>query len=108
MNHTVKSLIYVVTESTHAVREYAAELSSTPSGDRSIPAILKMITAEADVLSSALAKLSNFVDELPDPKESKMRSEPNAERARLFLKYIRKVNLITTNGLCDDCGGIRS
>lgn len=104
--HHVKSLIYVVSESTKAVREYTAELGRVPTGHRDVPSILKKITTEADVLSSALSKLSIFVNELSDEEER--RTAPDPIRAKAYFDHVRKVNLMMKNGVCSVCHGIKS
>lgn len=103
MNHTVRSLVFVVESSIRTVREYAAELDRMPPGDRRIPAVLKAVTNEADVLSSALTRMSTHVEKLTtEPKQPAC----NPEAGKDLLEHAEKLRCAIANGFCDHCSGV--
>jgi hypothetical protein len=98
---TVTSLTYVVETSLTAIRRYSERLNALDIGDREVPALLKALTTETDVLSSALSRLSQHVTTIPTEKpEPKPSSGDALEQAQIFLTGVQ-------NGVCPACGGVR-
>lgn len=98
---TAASLTYVVETSLAAVRRYSERLDSLDIGDREVPALLKALTTEADVLSSALSRLSQHVTTVPTEKPKPMPCSGDVlEQAQMFLAGVH-------NGVCPICGGVR-
>lgn len=98
---TVASLTYVVEASLTALRGYSERLDGLDIGDREVPALLKAITTEADVLSSALSRLSQHVSKVPtETPKTTPRSGYWLEQATMFIAGVE-------NGVCQSCGGVQ-
>ena len=97
----VTSLTYVVETSLTAIRRYSERLDALDIGDREVPELLKALTTETDVLSSALSRLSQQVTTIPTEKpKPKQRNGDALEQAQMFLSGVQ-------NGVCPACGGVR-
>ena len=104
MNHTVKSLLFVVEHSVRAVENFTALLDGLPSGDKRIPPLLKSLSTEADVLSSALVAASKHVEALPEDGSVQRKHDP--EKAQMMLRRTQLFLAAIENGLCARCLGI--
>ena len=104
MNHTVKSLLFVVEHSVRAVEGFTAKLDGLTPGDKRVPPLLKSLVTESDVLSSALVAASKHVEALPDDESIARKFDP--EKARALLRISERLFEAIENGLCERCLGI--
>lgn len=104
MNHTVKSLIFVVEHSVRAVENFTAKLDGLTPGDKRIPPLLKSLVTESDVLSSALVAASKHVEALPEDTCAERKFDP--AKAKALLGISERFFAATENGLCEHCLGV--
>ena len=102
MNHTVKSLIFVVEQSTHQVRDLSDRLKDAQGA--TVEPILRALGKVADTLSGALTRLSrHYVDHLPE--EEKQPSAVEQDDSDLLF-IVRLLESARQRGFCDHCGGV--
>lgn len=102
MNHTIKSLIFVVEQSTHQVRDLSDRLKDAKG--KTVEPILRALGKEADTLSGALTRLSrHYVDHLPE--EGKQPSGKEQDDSD-FLYIVQLLEVARQRGFCDRCGGV--
>lgn len=104
MNHTVKSLIFVVEHSVRAVENFTAKLDGLTPGDKRIPPLLKSLVTESDVLSSALVAASKHVEALPEDTSAERKFDP--EKAKALIDISERFFAAIECGLCERCNGI--
>ena len=105
MNHTVRSLLFVVEHSVRAVENFTAKLDGLTPGDKRIPPLLKSLVTESDVLSSALVAASKHVEALPE--DETMNSKHDPEKAKRLLNQTQTFLAAAFNGICETCGGAK-
>lgn len=104
MNHTVKSLVFVVESSLNAIQVFTAQLQNMQPGDKRIPPMLKSLTTESDVLSSALVSASKHIENLPELEGQKRKYDP--EKGRLLLSQAESLFAAIEFGFCPRCGNV--
>lgn len=103
--NTADSLSVVIETGLRALRQYTAELATLEKGDRQVPATLKAVVSEADVLSAALTRLAQSrASKLPAPNVNEARNRP--EVATEIYDHLCKVNGLFEHGVCERCGGV--
>lgn len=104
MDSTVKALLYTCETSAAELRELSDRLSTV--GPRQAQSVLKAIQKTSDVLSSALDRLSFYVDEIPADDGAKGNTEPFTDR--MLLLAAQRLSFATDRGLCARCSGIKN
>ena len=93
---TIESLMVVIRSSVQAVRLYTTELDALPDHSSKAQGVLAALTAEADVLSAALARFAGLSDRslLHDEDENEFHHDPAIdELAHRLARF------------CTNCGG---
>lgn len=101
-NATVASLIYVVQQSAGQVKMLGQRLESASTTGKESESILRRLADEADTLSSGLARLSHYAENLPSDEDAEEDSTPDAELLRLTDLLAQSL----VRGFCDHCGGV--
>jgi hypothetical protein len=101
MDHTVKSLVYVVEQGAARVRGLGDRLQS--ASPNQLEPILRMLSKEADTLSAGLSRLSHHVEAIPNEDDNK-NVPPKADCRLLDLSIL--VQDAIEHGFCDQCGGV--
>ncbi len=102
MNHSVRSLIFVVEHSVGAVENFTAQLDQLTPGDKRIPPLLKSLSTEADVLSSALVAASKHVESLPEDDTNESQYDPE------LLSQAKRLFAAIEFGFCPRCGNVNT
>lgn len=99
-NATVASLIYVVQQSAGQVKLLGTRLENAKG--KEAESTLRRLADEADTLSSGLARLSRYAENLPSDEDAEEDDTPDPELLRLTDLLVQSL----VRGFCDHCGGV--
>lgn len=101
MDHTVKSLVYVVEQGAARVRKLSDSLQS--ASPKQLEPILRTMAKEADTLSAGLSRLSHHVESMPS-EEDQTNTPPDEDRRLLEISAL--IQDAAERGFCAQCGGV--
>lgn len=102
LDSSINALVHVARIGVQNLRSLALDLETAEP--RFIDGILKKVLKEADSLSSILARLSGYLEDLPDAEKNAAPTAPDDDGALLELAQLMQA--AAENGFCN-CGNVR-